>query len=104
MIQEWLAVLLLISGVAFLLIGSIGVIRLPDFYCRTHALSKPDTLGIILTMMGLAVYNGWNLDSAKLFFIVIFVAIANPAGTHALARAAMKNKLMPWVRHKEDRS
>ena len=58
-------------------------------------MSKPDTLGLILTLTGVALLRGWHLDSLKLFLGVFFVAIANPAATHALVRAAMQIGLKP---------
>lgn len=83
------------AGVIFMLIGSIGIIKLPDFYSRSHATSKSDTLGIILIIGGLIIFEGLTLNSLKLFFIIIFIFIANPTGAHALGRAAFKKGLLP---------
>lgn len=101
MILEGLAVLLLSMGCVFLVLGSIGVIRFPDFYCRTHAMSKPDTMGIILAMTGMALLNGWDINSLKLILVVLFAVVANPAAAHALGRAAMKTGLEPWGKNKD---
>jgi multicomponent Na+:H+ antiporter subunit G len=78
-------------------IGSIGVIRLPDFYSRTHAVSKSDTLGILLVIIGLIIYEGMTLNSLKLTFVVLFVMLSNPIGTHALARAAWMRGIKPQL-------
>ena len=102
MILESLAILFLSVGSIFLLLGSIGVVRFPDFYSRTHAMSKPDTMGLILTLTGLALLNGWNFSSLKLILGVFIIAIANAAATHALARAALSNGLKPWTREDKD--
>ena len=82
-----ITIVLVISGAFFMLVGSIGVIRLPDFYTRSHATSKTDTLGITLVLGGLAVYEGFTLSGLKLLVIIVFMALANPVGSHALARA-----------------
>ena len=95
-----LAVILMLGGVFFLTVSSIGLIRLPDFYSRTHAVGKSETLGTILILSGLAVYNGWELSTAKILFILFFVLIANPTATHAVARAALRTGLQPWTRQK----
>lgn len=95
---EIVAIILLCIGTAFLLIGSIGVVRLPDFFCRAHALSKPDTLGLLLTLGGIALLSGWSLGTFKLIFVALFTAIASPAATHALVRAAFRIGLKPWAR------
>jgi len=95
-VSEVLALVLLAAGAFFLLIGSIGVVRLPDFYARTHATSKSDTLGLMLALLGLGIHEGITLNSAKLVVVVVFVALTNPVGTHALARAAYQSGLQPW--------
>ena len=93
-----ITIVLVISGAFFMLVGSIGVIRLPDFFTRTHATSKTDTLGIALVLGGLAVYEGFTLSGLKLLIIIVFIAITNPVGSHALARAAFFIGLKPWPR------
>lgn len=82
-------------GIIFMLVGSIGILRLPDFYARTHAVSKSDTLGIIFVILGLVIYEGFTQSGLKLVLIVIFIALSNPVGSHALARAALKKGLKP---------
>ncbi len=98
MILQNIALFLMCAGTAFLLLGSIGIVRFPDFYSRMHAMSKPDTMGLVLTLTGLALYHGWDLVSLKLILGVFFIAIANAAATHVLGRAALKNGLKPWTR------
>jgi len=90
-----LSVIFLIAGTFFLLVGSFGVIRFPDFYSRTHAAGKCDTLGLILVLVGLGIHLGFSLETVKLFFVAIFIAIANPTATHAIARAAYHLGLKP---------
>lgn len=97
-ILDILSVVFLISGTFFLIVGSIGVIRLPDFYSRTHATGKSDTLGLLLVLTGLALYEWEILESIKLLLIAVFVGIANPTAMHALARAAYQLGLKPWFR------
>ena len=91
---------LVATGVAFALIGSIGLLRLPDFYTRAHAATKPDTMGLILAMLGLSIRHGLEVSSAKMLLIVLIAFIANPAAGHALGRAAMRSGLQPWYRRK----
>jgi len=94
-IFEMMAVGFIVGGVFFLMVGSIGLIRLPDFYSRSHATAKSDTLGIMLVIFGLIIYEGLSLNSAKLLIILTFVALTNPTATHALARAAFLLGLKP---------
>lgn len=98
------AVVLMLGGAFFLTVSALGLLRLPDFYARTHAVGKSETLGTILMLSGLAVYNGWELGTIKILFIVFFVLIANPTATHAIARAALRTGLQPWTRKKNQNS
>ena len=99
--QTIVAIILMVGGAFFLTVSSLGLLRLPDFYARTHAVGKSETLGAILTLSGLAVYNGWELSTFKILFILLFVLIANPTATHAISRAALRTGLQPWTRKKK---
>lgn len=101
-INEILSIILLSFGSFFLLVGSIGLIRLPDFYSRAHAVGKSDTLGMMLLITGLILYEGFTLNSAKLVIIIVFIALTNPTATNALTRAAYQFRLKPWM--KKDKS
>ncbi len=96
-----LATIPLILGLLFILLGVVGILRLPDFYTRLHAMSKCDTLGVALMLLALAIYMGASLVTVKLLLISVFIGLANPTVTHALGRAALKAGLTPWVRDKE---
>ncbi len=97
-----IAIILMVAGVFFLTVSALGLLRLPDFYARTHAVGKSETLGSILVLSGLAVYNGLELSTVKILFILFFVLIANPTATHAVARAALRTGLQPWTRRKTE--
>jgi len=101
LILEILSGLLVIIGVFLFVSGTLGLIRLPDFYCRMHATGKCDTLGALLSLTGLALYNGFNLVSLKIIFIVVFIFLANPTATHAIGRAALVNNVRPWTKESE---
>lgn len=95
------ALIFLFGGFFFALVAAIGVLRFPDFYTRMHASGKGDTLGISLALLGLAIYEGFTIISAKLLFIGVFIFIANPIGTHVLCRAAYRCGLKPWTRNEK---
>ena len=93
----YVAYTLMILGTALLLIGALGLLRLPDFYCRTHAATKPDTFGLVLILLGLGIYDGLTLTTVKMLVIILFVFLANPTSSHALGRAAILRGLTPWT-------
>ncbi|MCL0066716.1 monovalent cation/H(+) antiporter subunit G, partial [Thermodesulfovibrionales bacterium] len=61
-----IAIIFISLGVFVLIVGTIGLLRLPDFYTRMHAIGKCDTLGLTMVLVGLALYEGLTLLSAKL--------------------------------------
>lgn len=102
-LQTIFTVIFIIAGIFFLFAGSLGTVRMPDFYSRTHATSKSDTLGLMLVIAGLIIYEGLHINSAKLFLILLFIALSNPIGSHALARAAYEYKLKPLLGGKKEK-
>lgn len=85
---EVLSWFLLVSGALFCVIGGIGLVRLPDFYARTHAASVTDTMGAGLILLGLMVQAGWTLLAVKLCMVLVFLWVTSPTAGHALAKAA----------------
>ena len=83
-------------GFAFMVITALGMVRLPDFFARVHAVSKSETLGITLLLFGIILHEGTTLVSLKIGLILVFVAIAKPVGAHLLTRAALRTGQMPW--------
>lgn len=94
-LQTLVSVTLLVLGALFVLAGSVGLLRLPDFFSRSHAAGNTDTLGVIVILAGLMVYEGWTLDTAKLGLVAVFASLVNPVAVHALARAAFRFGIRP---------
>lgn len=92
----WLGGGLMITGVLFLLAGTLGYLRMPDFFTRMHAISKSDTLGALLSLLGVACLCDAGLVGFKFALAAVFIFIANPTATHALARAAVLSGVVAW--------
>jgi|LSQX01.1.fsa_nt_gb multicomponent Na+:H+ antiporter subunit G len=86
-IQTTIVILLLLLSSFFLMVGTIGLIRMPDAFCKMHATTKSDTLGAGLALLALIVYKGFHPISIKLFFIILFIWITNSTGAHIIAKA-----------------
>lgn len=95
-LQAAVTITLTLGGLVLMLIGSIGILRLPDFFCRSHAATKVDTLGIITLLAAFAAYEGLSQTAGKLVVAMLFIGLTNPAPVHALARSAVKSGLRPW--------
>jgi multicomponent Na+:H+ antiporter subunit G len=89
---------LLLLGLFFHAVAALGVVRMPDFYTRMHAVSNAETLGVIFTIAALAVSAGLSLVTVKLVFLAVFLFLANPTSTHAIGRAALRTGLRAWRR------
>jgi multicomponent Na+:H+ antiporter subunit G len=84
-----LSIVCLAAGAFFVVVGCIGLVRMPDLYTRMHAASVTDTLGTVLVIAGLALASGFNLVSAKLILLGLLIFLTSPTATHALAQAAL---------------
>ena len=99
-----IAIILIMLGLFFFFAGTIGILRLPDFYTRLHAAGKCDSLAATLMIGGIAIYNlqpftfGALLVSFKLLLVALFVFVANPTATHAITEAALVLGVKPWQR------
>ncbi len=93
--------LVLVTGTAFLLLGGLGLNRMPDVFNRIQAGTKATTLGTILTLTGIAMMHpDWAL---KLLLIGMFLLFSNPLSSQVLARAAERTHVHKTGRTRIDR-
>lgn len=96
---SWIVVMIasicILGGAFCSVVGGLGIVRLPDFYSRLHSGGVTDTAGAGLILLGLMIYSGFNLVTAKLLMILFFFLITSPSACHALAKAAMKHGVEP---------
>ena len=76
--------LALLGGVFFIVVGNVGMLRMPDFYTRMHAAGIIDTLGAGLILLGLMLQAGWTLITVKLLLILGVPVVHQP---HSLSRS-----------------
>ena len=73
-------------GSLFLLLASIGIIRMPDLYNRMQTGTKATTLGAGLFLLGIGIdMPSWI---GKILLLILFIMFTNPVSSHALARAS----------------
>jgi multicomponent Na+:H+ antiporter subunit G len=82
-------------GCFFVLVGALGLLRLPDIYTRIHGASVLDTAGAGLLILGMMLQAGATLVTVKLFFILAIFLFTLPVAGHALARAALHENVAP---------
>lgn len=86
--MEIIGAIMTLIGSLFLLLGSIGVFRMPDVYNRMQAGTKATTLGTMLFLLGISVGHQECGCFGKIFILIIFVIFTNPVSSNSLARAA----------------
>ncbi|WP_195987272.1 monovalent cation/H(+) antiporter subunit G [Clostridium sp. D53t1_180928_C8] len=94
-ILEIIVCILLVIGIFFLLAGVIGVIRMPDTFCRLQSATNIATMGAMPIALACSIYgfgSGNTSLGIKSLIMVVFLLISNPVGAHAMARAAYKIK------------
>ncbi len=89
-ILDLITVALLLLGSGFVLIGSIGLARLPDIFTRLHAPTKATTLGVGSILLGSIVYfsvrQGLSLHEV---LVTLFLFLTAPVSAHLISRAAL---------------
>ena len=88
---------LLLVGAVLALIGTIGVLRFPDFYSRLHAASVTDTAAVTLAVIGMALRAPSLAVVFKLAVVWLFLFLTGPTSSHALANAAHTAGLQPMI-------
>jgi multicomponent Na+:H+ antiporter subunit G len=87
-VVDFIAAASLLAGAFFMVVGCLGLVRMPNRYTRMHAASVTDTLGAGLVLFGLLLEAGLTLVAAKLVILGLLIFFASPTATHALVRAA----------------
>lgn len=79
---------LILTGVFFILVAAIGLIRLPDLLTRIHAATKATSFGLLFIMAGLAVHFGSWIIVVKALLLVMFIYLTAPLAASVIARSA----------------
>ncbi len=91
MVTDTLASICLIGGAFFSLVAAIGAVRFTDLYSRMHAATKPQVLGLLLILLGLALRL---LDPNAMGMLLLTGAaqlLTAPVTAHMVSRAALRN-------------
>ena len=94
---DYLSGALLLGGSFFVVVGGIGVLRMPDVFTRLHAAGLTDTMGSLLILTGLMLRTEFDGVTLRLVLVLAFLWFTSPVATHALAKAALHGKVEPIV-------
>jgi len=96
MIGEMVTALLLIAGSFFMLTAAVGIVRLPDMLCRSHAVAKALTLGIFLMLLAMWVHQGERQTALKILLAIFFQLVTIPIASHLVGLLALQKNLPRW--------
>ncbi|MFA1547349.1 monovalent cation/H(+) antiporter subunit G [Actinomadura chokoriensis] len=81
---------LLLAGAGFCAVGALGMLRFPDLLSRLHAATKPQTIGLLLVLAGLAPQADSVASSTPLLLVAVFQLITAPVTAQTIAGAAYR--------------
>lgn len=91
----------MLGGGFFCLVGAVGLNRMPDIFTRMHAVSVSETMGVGLLIIGMLVQSDDWMVAVRLIIIAAILFVTSPVSSHALARAALVNKIRPLLANDE---
>ena len=102
LIFDILSITLIMTGALFSLAASIGLIRFRDTVARMHASTKPQTLGLTLTLLGVVAHivarGGGGVtvagDLGMMVLVVLFAMITSPIIGNRLGHVSLKEGIV----------
>jgi multicomponent Na+:H+ antiporter subunit G len=94
-VLDVLSWILLLAGSFFLVVGAIGLNRMPDVFSRLQATGVSDTAGAGFLLLGMMLQAGLTMVTIKLIFLLVIFLFTAPVATHAVTRAALSVGVKP---------
>ncbi|MEZ4769197.1 MAG: monovalent cation/H(+) antiporter subunit G [Caldilineales bacterium] len=98
-VLQAIVVVAVVVGTAFSALGVLGYIRMPDVYTRMHATGKVGVFGVVFLLLAAAAWT--PLGFGKALVLILFLLLAGPATSHAMASAAYRRGI-PMARAVRD--
>ncbi|MGR6317965.1 monovalent cation/H(+) antiporter subunit G [Micromonospora soli] len=89
-VADWLGAACLVAGALLSLAAGIGVLRFPDVLGRMHAATKPQVLGVLLLLAGLALRLRTPADLGMIALVAVFQLATAPVAAQMVGRAAYR--------------
>lgn len=99
-IRDILTILFMSAGFLCFVASTIGVFRMKDFYCRSHAAGICGSAGLIFSAVGLFIYQGANITGFKILIVMLAVCLSSPIGTHIICKVAYRQSLVAEAEHR----
>ena len=89
-VRDVACAVLMLAGAAFCLLGTLGLVRLPDLPARLQAATKPQTLGLLLILLGTA-FRVPPESAVTLVLVVLFQVVTAPVISQIVSRSAYRS-------------
>jgi multicomponent Na+:H+ antiporter subunit G len=87
-VLQFVALVAVVTGTLFSIVGMLGLIRLPDVYSRLQATGKVAVFGVVLLLVAAAAWT--PLSWGKALLLILLLMVAGPVTSHAIASAAYR--------------
>lgn len=84
--------LFFLFGAFFILVSAIGLVRFPDIYARMHAVTKATSFGLLLLLIGTAIFFNSGAVWVKAILVAVFIYLTAPLASHSIAQSNKKEK------------
>ncbi|MDZ7779842.1 MAG: monovalent cation/H(+) antiporter subunit G [Gemmatimonadota bacterium] len=88
-VLDLLSWIFIVGGLFFMIVGTIGILRMPDVLSRLHPAGMTDTMGAGLLILGMCLQTTDWMVLVRLLFVYGFLLFTAPIASHALARAVV---------------
>lgn len=94
-VLDVLAAVCLLGGSFLAFAAGMGLLRFPDVVARIHAATKPQVLGLVLMLLGLALrLRSWPM-LGMLVLVAAFQMLTAPVAAHMVSRAGYRTGTVP---------
>lgn len=87
-----LTTILFFLGAFFILVSAVGLIRFPDLFTRMHATTKATSFGLLLIILGTAIYFNLQVVWIKAILVILFIYLTTPLASHSISQSNKKKK------------
>jgi multicomponent Na+:H+ antiporter subunit G len=94
--MSWVIGGLLVVGAFLMFLTGLGLLRMPDVFCRMHAATKSASLGVALLLLAAALFFQETMVVTKAVVTVAFIFLTAPVAASLLGRAAYARRTPLW--------
>ena len=94
--MSWVIGGLLVTGASLMFLTGLGLVRMPDVFCRMHAATKSASLGVALLLLAAALFFQETMVVTKAVVTIAFIFLTAPVAASLLGRAAYARRTPLW--------